>query len=164
MSGEAWAAIIGAMIMAVGTIIASVIKNNINIFKSSSRKIDGEWDGISYRINNNPDQQSEKIFECKQIVTIKQKGTKIKAEMLQTKLKNKNHVPQKFNWSGRLVGEYFIYETSALKKQLFLISNAMLYVHPNGNEMYGYFIANGGRSDPKRTWIGYTEMKKIRKS
>jgi hypothetical protein len=160
MTGEAWAAIIAAIVTAIGTVIAAKFDDIADLIRRPNRKIAGEWESESWRINNDPDQQSLRQPESKQIVSIIQRGSKIKAVMTQTELARTDHIPKKFVWKGKIVGDYLIYQCKASDSELFLVSSAILYIHPGGQEIYGYFVANGGKSDPIRTWVGYTELHK----
>ena len=158
MSSEAWVGIITAIISVLGTLITTKFDSIVDTLKKSPRKIAGTWEGVSYRINNDPNIQSEKIEECRQIVEISQNGIRVKAKMTQTKARQLNHKLLTFDWIGKIEGDYLKYEANAQGDNFFLISNALLYIHPGGDKMYGYFVANGGKNDPKRTWVGYTEM------
>jgi len=158
MTGEAWAAIIAAIITATGAVIAAKFDEIVDLMRHSNRKISGEWESESWKISNDPEQQSLRQPESKQVVSIIQRGSRIKAIMTQTELARTDHIPKKFVWKGKIVGDYLVYQCKASDSDLFLISSAILYIHPGGREMYGYFVANGGKSDPVRTWVGYTEL------
>jgi hypothetical protein len=159
MTSEAWAAIIAAVIGVIGTILATKFDDIAGILRRPLRKVAGDWDSISHRVSIEPDKPSELHYESKQVVTLTQKGDKVKGVWIQTEVRE-GHVPYKFHLKGRIAGSYFLYESTAADSERFMISSAMLYMHPGGREMFGYFIANGGRNDPKGTWIGYTELKR----
>lgn len=59
-----------------------------------------------------------------------------------------------------MAAQHPLHESVASNREVVLSSSAMLYIHPEGREMYGYFAANGGKDDPKRTWVGYTGLKR----
>ncbi len=59
MSPEAIAAIVAAIITAVGTIVATRFQDIVDLFRGSPRQISGEWDGETYTLDRGPVNDSE---------------------------------------------------------------------------------------------------------
>lgn len=163
---EPVAIIIAALIGAIGTFVASKFDTLLNLFKTTNRNISGTWEGKSYYILNPPNSRSimkEKFSDDdvigKYIVTIKQRGEKITGTMVETEV-IKDWIKTNYHWNGKILSEYLSYSCIHEDKAKFLISNAILFIHPGGHKMTGYFIANAGADYPFRTWIGYAELTK----
>jgi len=154
------ATVIAALIGAIGTIIATKFDDIKNFFQKPSQKIAGEWEGISYaRINDprsqgNPDEPLDKYT-----ISITQTGEKIKAEMIETEVAA-GYQKRKYIWKGKIVSNYFVYESTCDDPSSFLISSAMLYIYPGGRRMSGFFIANSRPGSSESMWIGYAELLK----
>ncbi|MBC8487645.1 MAG: hypothetical protein H8D45_16565 [Bacteroidetes bacterium] len=163
---EPVATIIAAVIGAIGTLLITKFDDIVNIFKKKSRRVDGTWDGESYWIISEPDKPfdltkdiKENRLQDKYSVTIKQRGDKIKATMIETDV-TEGRFKNTYIWKGKIINDYFMYTCKCEKKEIFLISNAMLYIHAGGQKMTGYFIANGGATTTFRTWVGFAELNK----
>ncbi|MCX5653245.1 MAG: hypothetical protein NTY65_01125 [Planctomycetota bacterium] len=156
--------IIAAIISALAVLLAARFEDIVDLIRGKARKIGGEWDGNSFWIIYKPDQpfiperdQKQDRFVDKYTVRIKQTGRRVKAVMTETE------VPQgmqktSFAWTGKVIGDYLMYQCRCENANRFMISCAMLYIHAGGDKMSGYFIANGGATTASRTWVGYAEL------
>jgi len=146
MTSEAWAAIIAAIITAFGTIVAAKFNEISQILTKSKRDISGDWQITSKRVK---DDSWVGEYDLK----LKQRGTKVTGEMRAINVEEgkKKH---SYIWSGKVIGEYLVYDCVCTTPGTFMISNGMLHLHAAGEVMTGNFIANRGSDKEIRTWLG----------
>ena len=165
---DPWATVIAAVIGVFGTLIAKKFDLITYLFKREARKVSGGWEGESYWVISDPEkpfnpkiETREKRFQVKYTVAIKQMGRKISGTMTETETQNRDQ-KDNYKWTGKVNGDYLIYDCTSENPEHFLISSAMLFIHASGRKMSGYFIANGGASMPSRVWVGYAELFRVR--
>lgn len=156
--------IIAALIGLVGVIVTVSIAKFDDIsalFRKPSRNLSGIWEGESYEVTYGseivelpPVIIHEPILLDKYIVTIKQRGEKIEAEMVETAVFVEGIKTAKFKWTGKVVKDYVIYESISEGTNTFMRSTAMLFINAHGNKLEGYFVATTGSKSPIRTWVG----------
>lgn len=152
MPSDFWAAIIAALIGAVGTLIATRLDDIVVLFQKKTRDISGDWQVESHKAD---DASWVGDYDLK----LKQHGTKITGEMRATKVKE-GFPLYNYAWSGDLHGEYLIYKCIGDEPQAFLISCGILRPDATGRSMAGHFIANAGAGKPTATWVGTTTLKR----
>jgi len=150
MTDQALAAIIAAFITAVGALIAANFEQITQLLRRSSRNVTGHWTIATERVVDGS-------WVGEYHLKLRQTGTRVRGEMVATKVtegkQGHNH-----RWSGKVVNEYLMYECSGTDPGTFMISSGILYIHPNGEGMDGYFVANRGFKSPEATWVGYTKL------
>ncbi len=149
---EALAAIIAALITAIGTLIATNFERITQTLKKSSRNVTGDWLVVSDRV---ADGSWVGEFNLK----LKQSGVSVMGEMTAIKVEEGKKL-YNYKWSGKVIGEYLVYECIGTDPSTFMISSGLLYIYPTGEEMTGYFVANRGAKRPEPTWVGSTKLKK----
>ena len=154
MTGEAWAAIIAALITAIGTLIATKFDEITQLLTRSSRDVTGDWTVVSERVG---DGSWVGDYDLK----LRQSGAKVKGEMSATRVEE-GKKPHNYTWLGKIVGEYLMYECTCTTPGTFMISTGMLHVHAAGEKMTGYFVANRGSDKPNRNWLGSAELMRKR--
>ena len=156
--------IIAALIGLTGVIITVLITKFDEIstlFRKPSRNISGIWEGESFEITYGPEItqippiiKREPVPLDKYIITLKQRGDKINAEVIETVVFAEGVKTNRFKWTGKVVKDYFIYESVAENPKTFMRSTAMLFINSHGNKMEGYFVATTSSASPIRTWVG----------
>lgn len=156
--------IIAALIGLAGVIVTVLITKFEEItvlFRKPSRNIAGIWEGESYEITYGPEIvdlppiiKRDPVLLDKYIVTIKQHGEKIEAEMVETAVFVGGINPAKFKWTGKVFKDYVTYESVSKGANTFMRSTAMLFINAHGNKLEGYFVATTGSKSPIRTWVG----------
>jgi hypothetical protein len=89
-----------------------------------------------------------------------QKGEKINGVMTQVKVSK--DTPSVFKWSGKILNEYFMYDSLPSADTKFFISSGLLHIHPAGEKMSGYIVANSQPDESQRTRIRFTELTRRR--
>lgn len=158
---DAWATIIAALIGVISTVFVTKFEDILMWFKRPLN-IAGIWDGETYEltygseiITEPPVIQHTPTLRSKYIVTLKQRGEKFEAEMVETEVFEEGLKKSKYTWKGKIVKDYAIYESTCDNAETFLRSSAMLYIHARGQKMTGYFVATSGEKAPLRTWVGF---------
>ena len=159
MSDTVLAALIGLLGVII-TVVITKFEEIILLFRKPSRNIAGIWEGESFEITYGSDIDSippiikrEPAPLDRYIVTLKQHGEKIEAEMVETTVFAEGGKTNKFKWTGKIVKDYVVYESFSENPKVFMRSTAMLYINSHGNRMEGYFVATTS-SSPIRTWVG----------
>ncbi len=78
-------------------------------------------------------------------------------------LQHMHHGAEKvtYEWEGKLINDYIVYESICLEKETAMRSTAMLFIDARGQKMNGYFVAtSSGLRAPLRTWVGYAMLTK----
>lgn len=160
------AEIVAALIGAIAAVLAARFEDITDLIRGRARKVEGVWEGESYRVAFKPDEPFDPKKEPKEsrlvdkyTVSIKQTGRRVKGVMTETHVALDGRKAT-LAWKGRVLGDYLLYECECEDEERFLISNAMLYLHASGDKMSGYFVANGGATTPSRTWVGFAELKR----
>lgn len=160
MSDTVLAALIGLAGVIV-TVAITKFEEIIALFRKPSRNISGIWEGESFEITYGSDIVSippiikhEPAPLDRYIVTMKQHGEKIEADMIETAVFAEGVKINKFKWTGKVIKDYVIYESFSENPKVFMRSTAMLNINSQGNRMEGYFVATTGSSSPVRTWVG----------
>jgi hypothetical protein len=157
--------IIAALIGLAGVIVTVLITKFEEItalFRKSSMSISGVWEGESYEITYGPEttgsppiiNHTPTILD-KYIVTVKQRGEKFEAEMVETAVFKKNLVPRKYKWKGKMIKDYIVYDSDCEAPNTFYRSTAMLNINKQGNKLEGYFVAVSGSESISRPWVGF---------
>ena len=163
MSSEAIAAVVAAIITALGTIIAAKFSDMVDLLRTPPRKIAGEWEGESWQLERGPvddaDYEQPRPSDIRFVVTLKQKGSKVRGTMTMTEAEPGIGL-YKHVYKGYVKGGYFVYDCHTTRPEQFRLSTAMLHVHNSGKLMRGYYIANAGDKSQKRTLLGYAVMRR----
>jgi hypothetical protein len=152
MTGEAWAAIIAALITAIGTLIATKFDEIVKTLRKTPIDVSGDWEVISERV-------ADDSWIGGYDLRLKQSGMKVTGEMRAIKVKEGREL-HNYSWSCKLLNEYLIYECVCTTSSTFMISSGMLYVHPDGQGMSGHFVANSGSVRHEPTWVGKSRVKR----
>jgi hypothetical protein len=131
------------------------------MLRQPSRQIAGEWDSVAFRTSVESHTPSDLDLESNAVASFSQRGNRVKGIRIQTEVRE-GHTACKLVMRGKIKGDYLVYESVAADPERFIISTGSLYIHPGGREMFGYFVGNGGRNDPKRTWVVSSLIKSYR--
>ena len=150
---DAIATVLAAVIGVIGTIIVTKFDDISNFLRKPSRNISGEWAGSSFLVvDGKISEQTTSEF----VVKITQKGEKIEGTMTQTRVSKDN--PSVFKWKGKILNDYLMYDSIPAGDTKFFISSGLLYIHPAGDNMNGYIVANARPEESQRTRIRFTEL------
>jgi hypothetical protein len=89
-----------------------------------------------------------------------QKGNKVEGVM--TQIKVSRDAPSVFKWTGKILNDYLMYDSLPIANTKFFISSGLLHVHPAGDKMSGYIVANAQPDESQRTRIRFTELTRRR--
>jgi hypothetical protein len=163
MTSDAIATIIAAVLAALVTALVTRLDDIMNLLQTSTRRIDGDWEGSSYLHPTGTDDTWDEATcrpEIKYIANLSQTGKKVNGTL--TIIEAPEFVVvRKLRYSGKIVNNYFVYEIKSLNPDEFRLSTAMLNIHTSGKQMDGFFVANGGARDHYRVFVGFTAMKRI---
>jgi len=154
MIDQALAAIVAAIITAIGTLIATNFEQIVQLLRKSPRNVTGDWLIVSERVSN-------KTEVGEYYLRLKQSGLKVKGEMTAIRVRESGKL-HNHKWTGKVMGEYLMYECLGTDPGTFMISSGLLYIHPDGEGMDGYFVANRGFESPDPAWVGYTRLQRKR--
>ena len=166
MTTESLVTITAAVLSALITALVTRLDDIINLLQSSTRKVAGDWEGYSWlHPGGTDDSWDEKTAQpdIKFFLSLTQKGQKVKGFLAITEAPE-FVVVRKLKLSGKIVKDYFVYETQNINPDEFRYSTAMLNLHTSGKEMDGFFIANGGARDHYRVFTGFTVTKRSGRS
>jgi len=145
--------IIVAIIGIIGTLVVTKFDDIVNLFRKPTRDIKGVWNGKTFPVIDGKIQEKA---TSEYSVELKQKGEKISGTMTQSKVSQ--DTPSVFKWNGKILNEYFMYDSLPSADTKFFISSGLLHIHPSGDKMSGYIVANSQPDEPQRTRIRYTEL------
>jgi len=145
--------IIVAIIGIIGTLVVTKFDDIVNLFRKPTRDIKGVWDGKTFPVIDGKIQEKA---TSEYSVELKQKGEKISGTMTQSKVSK--DTPSVFKWNGKILNEYFMYDSLPSVDTKFFISSGLLHIHPAGDKMSGYIVANSQPDESQRTRIRYTEL------
>ncbi len=157
--------IIAALIGVIGTLVVTRFDDIVMLFRKPLN-ITGVWEGETYEIGGPfidkepPKFHQEPCKKSKYIVTIKQRGEKFTAEMLEIEVFEEGLQKTNYKWDGKIIKDYIVYDSVCENKQTFLQSTSMLFIHPRGQKMSGYFVATSSSRSPLHTWVGYAILKR----
>jgi hypothetical protein len=162
MTTESIVTVIAAIMSALVTALVTRLDDIINLFQRSTRKVAGDWEGSSWLhpcgTDDTWDEKTAKP-DMKYFFTLTQRGQKVKGFLTITDAPE-FVVVRKLKLSGKIVNDYFIYETQNINPDEFRYSTAMINIHTGGKEMDGFFVANGGARDHYRVFTGFTVAKR----
>ena len=149
--------IIVAIIGIIGTLVVTKFDDIVNLFRKPARNINGEWEGKSFPVVDGKIQENA---TSEFIVKLTQQGEKVNGVMNQVKVSK--DTPSVFKWSGKILNEYFMYDSLPSADTKFFISSGLLHIHPAGEKMSGYIVANSQPDESQRTRIRFTELTRRR--
>jgi hypothetical protein len=149
--------IIVAIIGIIGTLVVTKFDDIVNLFRKPARDIKGVWDGKTFPVIDGKIQEKA---TSEYSVELKQNGEKISGTMTQSKVSK--DTPSVFKWSGKILNEYFMYDSLPSADTKFFISSGLLHIHPAGEKMSGYIVANSQPDESQRTRIRFTELTRRR--
>lgn len=147
------ATVVAAIITAIMALIAARFDDIVDLLRKPSRNIKGTWDSRSFEIIAGKTQGD---LRSESVVKLTQRGAKVRGVLTQVKVSR--DTPAVFRLSGKVLNDYFSCDSRTAEKTKFFISSGLLYIHPSGDEMSGYIIANSQPDSAQRTRIRYIEL------
>lgn len=162
MSIDIWIPVIAAVLSALVTALVTRLDDILDILNRSTRRIDGDWEGCTYLnpgdIRNTWDETTT-TPDIKYTLSLTQRGRKVKGTWTITDAPAK-YAERKQTIKGEIINDYLMYEMHSISPEHFRVSTTLLCMDSSGQEMDGFFVANGTSKAPYSVCAGFTKMKK----
>lgn len=162
MNIDVWIPVIAAVLSALVTALVTKLDDILDLLNRSTRRIGGDWEGFTYLnpddIRNTWDETTTNP-DIKYTLSLSQRGRKVKGVWTITDAPAKYSV-RKQKIKGIIIGDYLMYEMQSISSEQFRVSTTLLCMDSSGQEMDGFFVANGNSKAPYSVCAGFTKMKK----